>query len=60
LKAFKGHPHAPKFLPGDLSTIDNEERHLAVKITVRIDPTSHDRIFPDVHFKLAAPELLDG
>src|SRR5437667_2250106 len=48
LKSFKGHQHAPKLLPRDLSTVDNEEWYVALLRGIPFNPAFYDLMVSDL------------
>src|ERR1035437_432423 len=48
LPALTGKHHAAEFLPGDFSTIDDEERCAITRGTVRPNPALHDQVISDL------------
>jgi hypothetical protein len=53
LPALTGQHHAAEFLPGDFSTIDDEERYTITWGRVRPNPALHDQVIRDLQSKLA-------
>ena len=60
LPSLKAHQHAAEFLPGDLSTIDDEKRHAAILGIVPFNPASHDSMVRDLQSELTVHEMFSG
>jgi hypothetical protein len=59
LPTFEAHQHSAKVLPGDLSPINDEDRHVAILGVVPLDPPPYDTI-RDLQAKLTAREMFGG
>ena len=60
LRSLKGHQHAAKLVPGDVSTIDNEKRQAAILGIIPLNPALHDLVVRDLQSVLAIGEMFDG
>jgi hypothetical protein len=60
LPALTGQHHAAEFLPGDFSTIDDEERYTTILDSVPLNPALHDLVIRDLQPKLAVLHVSDG
>src|ERR1019366_1183735 len=60
LPALKAHQHASKFVPANVSTINDEKRHAAIAGIVPLNSTAHDSLFRDLQSVLAVREMLCG